>query len=114
MAQLIQRGRELIRINIQKNTIEASTDSGRNWRMRYSGSYAGSFYDLLDYGSEVLACTSKGIFVSTDDGRNWRSRYTGSYCGSFQQLVIDGSNILANTSKGLYVSTDGGRNWHKR
>lgn len=114
MAQMIPRGRELIRINTQKNHIQYSTDGGRNWLTRYNGSYPGTFVDLMDFGSEILACTSKGLFFSRDDGRNWTSRYTGSYCGTFQQLVADGSNILATTSKGLFLSRDGGRNWNKR
>lgn len=111
---MIQRGRELIRINLQKNYIEYSTDGGRNWHSRYMGSTCGTFYDLFDYGKEILCCCTKGVYYSTDDGRNWHSRYTGSMCGRFQQLVADGNRILATTEKGLYYSTDSGRNWHKR
>ena len=114
MAQMISRGREIVRINTKKNSIEYSVDGGRNWHSRYSGSCAGNFIDLLDYGSEILACTSKGVYYSKDDGRNWHTRYTGSSYGSFIQLMADGKNVLATTSKGVYYSTDGGRNWHKR
>lgn len=114
MAQLIQRGRELLRINTQKNQIQYSTDSGRNWMIRYTGTYSGPFVDLFDFGKEIIACTSKGLFGSKDEGRNWQTRYTGSYCGTFQQLASDGKNILATTSKGLFISRDGGRNWNKR
>ncbi len=114
MAQLIQRGRELLRINTQKNHIQYSTDSGRNWMTRYTGTYPGTFVDLFNFGNEIIACTSKGLFVSKDEGRNWQTRYTGSYCGTFQQLASDGKNILATTSKGLFISRDGGRNWNKR
>ncbi len=114
MAQMIQRGRELVRINIPKNTIEYSPDGGRNWNRRCSSNSYGNFKDLIDYGNEILACTSKGIYYSKDDGRNWSSRYIGSSYGDFIQLTTDGSTILANTSKGLYYSKDGGRNWHKR
>ena len=114
MAQMIQRGRELVRINFQKNTIEYSSDGGRNWNRRCTCSSYGTFKDLLDYGSELLACTSKGIYYSKDEGRNWNSRCTSSSYGTFMQLMSDGSNVLANTSKGLYYSKDGGRNWHRR
>lgn len=114
MAQMIQRGREIVRINTQKNSIEYSIDGGRNWHNRYLVSSVGTFVDLLDFGSEILACTSKGIYYSKDDGRNWHSRFMGNNCGSFNQLMIDGRNILATTSKGLYYSTDSGRNWHKK
>ena len=34
MAQMIQRGSELLRINTQKNDIEYSKDGGNNWRRR--------------------------------------------------------------------------------
>lgn len=78
------------------------------------GSSAGTFVDLLDYGSEILACTSKGVYYSNDDGRNWHSRFMGSSAGSFSQLMVDGGRVLATTSKGLFYSTDGGRNWHRR
>ena len=114
MAQMIQYGSELLRINTQKNTIEYSKDSGHSWRSRYMGSIAGVFVDLLVYGSEILACTSKGIYYSKDGGYNWRNRYNSNSCGSFLQLASDGQNVLVTTSKGLYYSKDGGNNWRRR
>ena len=114
MAQMIQRGSELLRINAQKNTIEYSKDGGRNWRSRYTGSLAGIFVDLFSYGPEILACTSKGIYYSKDGGNNWRNRYNNNNCGSFLQLASDGQYLLATTSKGLYYSKDGGMNWRRR
>lgn len=68
MAQMILHGRELIRINTQKNYIEYSTNDGRSWHTRYTGTHAGNFIDLLDYGSEIIACTSKGIYFSLNKG----------------------------------------------
>ena len=68
MAQMILHGRELIRINTQKNYIEYSTNYGRSWHTRYTGTHAGNFIDLLDYGSEIIACTSKGIYFSMNKG----------------------------------------------
>lgn len=114
MAQMIQRGKELIRINTQKNTIEYSTNGGSSWRSRFTGNTTGTFVDLLNYGSEILACTSRGVYYSKDDGNNWRSRYVGSSFGSFLQLTSDGQNIVATTSKGLYFSKDGGGNWRRK
>ena len=70
MAQMILHGRELIRINTQKNYIEYSTNDGRSWHTRYTGTHAGDFIDLLDSGSEIIAWTSKGIFSSTNGGGN--------------------------------------------
>lgn len=68
MAQMILHGRELIRINTQKNYIEYSTNDGHSWHTRYTGTHAGNFIDLLDYGSEIIACTSKGIYFSMNKG----------------------------------------------
>ena len=64
--------------------------------------------------SEILACTSKGIYYSKDGGYNWRNRYNSNSCGSFLQLASDSQNVLATTSKGLYYSKDGGNNWRRR
>ena len=114
MAQMIQRGKEWIRINTIKNTIEYSKDGGRSWHIRFASSIAGSFVDLFDNGSEILGCTSRGIYVSKDEGHSWHCRCTSSLFGSFVQLASDGQNILATTSKGLYYSKDCGRTWHRR
>lgn len=114
MAQMIIYGNELIRINTQKNSIEYSTNDGRSWHSRYTGNIAGTFLDLIEYGSEIIACTSKGIYNSTNKGLSWHPRYTGSAAGSFIQLAFDGQNLLATTSKGLYFSTNKGLSWHRR
>lgn len=114
MAQLIMHGRELIRINTQENSVEYSTNDGRSWHRRYNGSQAGTFNDLFSNGSEIIACTSKGVFYSNNGGLSWHSRYTGSAYGSFIQLASDGRNLLATTTKGLYYSNNGGLSWHRR
>ena len=62
MGQIVNFGREMIRINSEKNRIEYSTNGGNSWHSRYSGSNAGEFYSLCDYGNELLA----GILVSRD------------------------------------------------
>ncbi|MCH7535536.1 MAG: hypothetical protein IH948_07295 [Bacteroidetes bacterium] len=75
MGQMINRGKEMIRINPkQPSKIEYSTDDGRNWHTRYSGSSCGDFSDLTDNGKEILGSTSKGLYYSTSDGRNWHKR----------------------------------------
>lgn len=114
MAQIIQRGSELIRINTQKNTIESSKDGGRSWHTRFSSDCKGTFVDLFDNGTEILVCTSKGIYSSKDDGHSWHSRCTNSAFGEFLQLASDGKSLLATTSKGLYISKDDGHSWHHR
>lgn len=114
MAQMILHGRELIRINPKKNSIEFSSNDGRSWHSRYNDSHVGTFNDLFSYGSEIIACTSKGIFYSNNGGQSWHSRYTGSTYGSFIQLSSDGRILLATTTKGLCYSNNGGLSWHRR
>ena len=114
MPQMIMLGSEMIRINPAKKTIEYSTSQGRSWSTRYSSSSCGEFIDLLPYGNELLAVTSKGIYYSTSQGRSWSSRYTSSSCGEFQCLMDGGRELLAQTSNGLYYSTSSGRSWSKR
>lgn len=75
MGQMINRGKELIRINpTNKQKIEYSTSEGRSWNTRYSGSSCGDFSDLTDNGKEILGSTSKGLYYSTSDGRSWNKR----------------------------------------
>lgn len=114
MAQMIQRGKKLIQINQKKNSIEYSTNGGRSWSTRYFSNSAGEFLDLLDFGDEILACTSKGVYVSDNDGRSWKSRYFSNQCGEFYELTINGKEILATTSRGLYYSINGGRSWIRK
>jgi len=75
MGQMIKRGKELIRINpTNKTKIEYSSNDGRSWHTRYSGSFCGEFTDLQDNGIEILGSTSKGLYYSTNDGRSWHKR----------------------------------------
>lgn len=114
MPQMINYGNELIRINSSENRIEYSRDSARSWFTGYRGSSYGIFYDLLPFGNEILACTSRGLCYSRDSGRSWFTRYTGSSYGTFNSLSTDGNKLFVNTSKGLYFSPDSGRSLFKR
>ena len=115
-SQMISIGSELLRINPSKNTIEYSQNDGRSWVTRCSnGSSYGTFTCLLPLGREVLACTSKGLYVSTNQGRSFSPRCTNtSSYGDFLSLQYNGKELLANTSKGLYYSRNEGRGWIKR
>jgi hypothetical protein len=76
MSLMLNRGSELLRIDPKDpNKLEYSTDSGRNWYNRYSGSSSqGTFQDLTENGSEILGIRTQGLFYSTDNGRNWSKR----------------------------------------
>jgi hypothetical protein len=72
---MLNTGKELIRIspsNSQK--LEYSTNDGRTWSQRFSGSSYGDFEDLTGNGNEILATTSKGLYYSRNDGRTWAKR----------------------------------------
>ena len=114
MPAMINYGSEMIRINPAKNQLEYSTNQGRTWSLRYNGSSAGNFLDLLFYGSELMAVTNKGLFYSTNQGRTWSLRYNGSSAGNFITLMDGGTELLAQTDKGLYYSTNSGRTWSLR
>lgn len=106
---------ELLRINSNNNDIEVSTNEGRSWSPRCANASYGTLHDLLLVGREILAATSRGIFVFSNAARSFSPRCTNtaSY-GEFINLQADGSTLLANTTKGLYYSTNGGRGWVRR
>lgn len=113
--RMVQTSNEIVRINPQKaNQIDYSTNGGRTWMSRYSGSSCGEFIDLVHYNNELIAITTKGIYYSTNSGRTWMSRYTGTSCGKFLSLMNNGKELLAQTEKGLYYSTNSGRIWMRR
>lgn len=114
MPKLITCGNELIRINPAGNKIEYSVTAGRSWSTRYVGSSCGTFIDLLEYGRELIALTSKGVYYSVTQGRNWSSRYISTSFGEFQSLADGGRELLLQTSKGLYYSVTAGRSWSRR
>lgn len=114
MPAMINYGSEMIRINPANNRIEYSTSRGSSWYTRCSSSSYGTFLDLLPFGNELLAVTSKEIYYSTSKGSSWYSRYTGTSCGEFQTLMDGGTELLAQTTKGLYYSTSKGSSWYLR
>ncbi len=106
---------ELLRINPSNNSIESSGNGGRSWIPRCTNASYGTFRDLLPVGREILATTSRGLFVSTNAARSFSPRCTNtSSYGDFINLQDEGNTLLANTSKGLYYSTNGGRSWVRR
>jgi hypothetical protein len=76
MSMMIKTDKELLRISPKNPAqIEYSTNDGRNWIVRHPGNSAyGDFEDLTLSGGEILATTSKGLFVSRNGGHNWQKR----------------------------------------
>ena len=120
MPQIIKTGGglfskgELIRINPSNNSIESSGNGGRSWIPCCTNTSYGTFRDLLLVGREILAATSRGLYVSTNSGRSFSPRCVNTSYGDFLNLQDEGNTLLANTSKGLYYSTNGGRSWVRR
>lgn len=113
--RMVQTSNEIVRINPQKaNQIDYSTNGGRTWISRYTGTSCGDFIDMVIYNDELIAITSKGVYYSTSSGRTWINRYSGTFCGKFLSLMTNGKELLAQTDKGLYYSTNSGRTWIKR
>ena len=105
---------ELIRINPSNNSIESSGNGGRSWIPRCTNTSYGTFRDLLPVGREILAVTSRGLYVSTNSGRSFSPRCVNTSYGDFLNLQDEGNTLLANTTRGLYYSTNGGRSWVRR
>lgn len=61
MPQLVPHGSELLRINVQKNSIEYSSNGGRTWLNRFCMSSVGTFRDLLVMGGGLV----RGDFQGT-------------------------------------------------
>ena len=74
MGQIVNFGREMIRINSEKNRIEYSTNGGNSWYSRYTGSAAGYFKEITVQGNELLAQTSNGLYYSKNGGSSWYRR----------------------------------------
>lgn len=72
MGQMINRGKELIRISPKKpSIIEYSKNGGTNWLTRANTNSIGDFTDLTDNGKEILGTTTKGLYYSKNEGVNW-------------------------------------------
>lgn len=75
MPTMVSSGRELICIS-QKDAhhLDYSTNDGRTWTPRFTGTTYGDFLTLVNGGKELLAQTSKGLYYSTNEGRTWIKR----------------------------------------
>ena len=70
---MINRGKELIRIDPKNNKkLQCSPNDGRTWNSRCFQTY--EFHDLTENGNEILATTSRGLYVSKNEGKTWNTR----------------------------------------
>lgn len=72
MPMMINYDGDLIRISPKDNNkIELSKNNGSSWILRYTSSSVGSFLDLMENGSEILATTQNGLYFSRNKGATW-------------------------------------------
>jgi len=115
MPQIVSIGGELVRINPSNNHIERSTNGGRSWMTRYTGSYCGEFLDLLEFDGRLLACTDKGIYCSSNNGASWMAKCTSSVARSLTSLQDGGGELIGMSEDGhIYASSTGGASWLRR
>ena len=79
MPIMINREKEMLRISPKDSKkIEYSTNQGRTWIVRYSGSSnTGAFSDLMDARKKMRGTINKWLYYSTNDGRTWICRKRG-------------------------------------
>ena len=65
----------------------------------------GTFRDLHPIGREILAATTRGLYISTNSVRSFSPCCVDTSYGEFINLQDEGNTLLANTTKGLYYST---------
>ncbi|PIE51054.1 MAG: hypothetical protein CSA38_00135 [Flavobacteriales bacterium] len=114
MPKMLNLGKELLRVNDVKGILEFSENGGKTWNQRCGATFNGVFKDLEIHKNELLAVTTKGVYVSENQGRTWNQRYVSNICGEFEVLQDNGVELLAQTSKGLYCSTNNGKIWNRR
>ncbi len=73
MAKMINYDGELIRI-ASANKLEHSKNDGKTWSSLFNSSSIGDIQDLTDNGKEILATTSKGLYVSKNGGKTFSRR----------------------------------------
>lgn len=113
MALSIVFGGEMIRYNPGNGRIEFSNNNGRTWSVRYSGGTIGSVRCLMAYGTELLACSEKGVLFSSNRGITWGVRSVSHK--DFVEMMDAGNEIVATTQDGhIYFSTNKGVTWGRR
>lgn len=113
MSLMVSYGGELIRHNPSNGHIEYSANHSITWSMRNSRSVTGQVCCITAYGSELLACSDKGVFYSSNKGVTWSMR--SSMHRDFIDIQDCGREILASTTDGhVYYSTNKGITWSRR
>jgi len=113
LSLLVSFNGEMVRYNPSNSRIEYSSNQGRSWYSRYTGSSIGQVKSMIAYGNELILCSDRGVFYSSNSGRSWYSRSASHK--DFIDIADAGKELLATTADGhLYYSTNSGRTWFKR
>jgi hypothetical protein len=71
MSTIVTHKGILVRINLEKNTIEHSKNKGVSWTVRCSLTNKGTAISLTDMGDELLLETTNGLYLSKSEGVTW-------------------------------------------
>lgn len=76
MATMISFDGRMVRINpANPKQLQYSTNKGLSWHVLSNSNLSmGSFLELMDGGSELLAQCEKGLYCSTDRGMSFHLR----------------------------------------
>jgi len=71
MATIVTHKGILVRINLEKNTIEHSKNKGISWIVRCSLTNKGTAISLTEMGNELFLETSNVFYLSKNEGVTW-------------------------------------------
>ena len=71
MSTIVTHKGILVRINLEKNTIEHSKNKGVSWTVRCSLTNKGTAISITDMGDELLLETTNGLYLSKSEGVTW-------------------------------------------
>lgn len=113
----VQRNAQTVYAGTEQGHILVSHNSGQSWQESDQGLPLAtpiSALALLPSGTQVLAGTSKGVYLSSDRGNTWHSAGPGIPSGAFVDAVAalpDGTLLAGTTGHGVYVLPAGDTTW---
>ncbi len=89
--------------------VSVSTNGGSSWRItsKISDDDNIRINEIKNLNGNLIACTSRGVFLSIDQGASWIIRENELRNLNVYELIQAGSKYFAATYNGVFVSTDG-------
>ncbi|MFH1050255.1 MAG: T9SS type A sorting domain-containing protein [bacterium] len=101
-----------------------STDNGETWEkifgnerwIEIESSWTNNnvpYFTCFTFNqNEIIAGTTKGVFLSTNNGENWNEISSSLRNTYFLVFARNGNNIYAGTDRGILLSNDNGESWN--